>query len=320
MAQDSAAFNWQVRSRKLADGRFELAFSNSTSNGWQLYGPNQLLDDVPTTQLVFADSAIQQTASFQDSGSARTIQSEIFEIPVRIFDAPSTWKKTVTNQGRVPASLQGKLLFSYGKGDEFYQGEQDFSIALQGGVAAQTRILIPSIDTTKPLRDCGDDAASGKSLFSIFLLGLVGGLIALVTPCVFPLIPLTVSFFTKKSGSRRKGISNALLYGFCIFGIYALLSLPFHLLDKTDPEILNNISTSVSLNITFFVVFLVFAFSFFGYYEIGLPSSFANRVDSKSGIGDFAGIFFMALALALVSFSTRCFQAFSSCASRSNVL
>lgn len=303
MAQDSAAFNWQVRSRKLADGRFELAFSNSTSNGWQLYGPNQLLGDVPTTQLVFADSAIQQTASFQDSGSARTIQSEIFEIPVRIFDAPSTWKKTVTIQGRVPASLQGKLLFSYGKGDEFYQGEQDFSIALEGGVAAQTRILIPSIDTTKPLRDCGDDAASGKSLFSIFLLGLVGGLIALVTPCVFPLIPLTVSFFTKKSGSRRKGISNALLYGFCIFGIYALLSLPFHLLDKTDPEILNNISTSVSLNITFFVVFLVFAFSFFGYYEIGLPSSFANRVDSKSGIGDFAGIFFMALTLAIVSFS-----------------
>jgi thiol:disulfide interchange protein len=102
-------------------------------------------------------------------------------------------------------------------------------------------------------------------------LGLVGGLIALVTPCVFPLIPLTVSFFTKKSGSRKRGVTNALLYGLCIFGIYALLSLPFHLLDKTDPEILNNISTNVTLNLIFFAVFLLFAFSFFGFYEIGLP-------------------------------------------------
>src|SRR5688572_1200837 len=243
-AQDSAAFNWHVSSRKIADGRYELVLSSKNGNGWQLYAPNQLLGEVPTTQLVFPDSAIRQSVDFRDSGRAVTLQSEIFEMPIRIFEGPSTWKNNVTIQGRAPARLQGKLLYSYGKGDEFYQGEHDFSVALEGGVVADTRILIPSIDINKPLRDCGDNAAAGKSLFSIFLLGLVGGLIALVTPCVFPLIPLTVSFFTKKSGSRRKGISNALLYGLCIFGIYALLSLPFHLLDKTDPEILNNISTS----------------------------------------------------------------------------
>ena len=128
-------------------------------------------------------------------------------------------------------------------------------------------------------------------------------MIALITPCVFPLIPLTVSFFTKRSGTRQKGIRNAFFYGLCIFAIYALLSIPFHLLDKTDPEILNNISTNVTLNIIFFIIFIVFALSFFGFYEIGLPGSFANKVDSKSGIGDIAGIFFMALTLAIVSFS-----------------
>ena len=170
-------------------------------------------------------------------------------------------------------------------------------------MASTSRILIPSIDLKNPVVACGDEATEDKSLIAIFLLGFIGGLIALVTPCVFPLIPLTVSFFTKRSGTRKKGIRNALFYGLCIFAIYALLSIPFHLLDKTDPEILNNISTNVTLNIIFFVIFIVFALSFFGFYEIGLPGSFANKVDSKSGIGDFAGIFFMALTLAIVSFS-----------------
>jgi hypothetical protein len=100
LAQDSAAFNWQVSSRKLADGRYELVFANTTGNGWQLYGPNQLLGEVPTTQLLFPDSAIQQAGSFKDSGRAVTIQSEIFEMPVRIFEAPSTWRKIVTIQGK----------------------------------------------------------------------------------------------------------------------------------------------------------------------------------------------------------------------------
>src|SRR5688500_13090548 len=121
---------------------------------------------------------------------------------------------------------------------------------------------------------------------AIFFLGFVGGLIALITPCVFPLIPLTVSFFTKRSGSRKKGIKNALVYGFSIFIIYVILSLPFHIVDQANPEVLNNISTNVWLNLAFFVVFIFFAFSFFGLYEIALPSGFANKIDSRSGIND----------------------------------
>jgi thiol:disulfide interchange protein DsbD len=132
---------------------------------------------------------------------------------------------------------------------------------------------------------------------------MVGGFIALLTPCVFPMIPLTVSFFTKKSQDKKTGVLNASIYGFFIFLIYVLLSLPFHFLDSLDPEILNNISTNVWLNLIFFVIFIVFAISFFGYFEITLPSGLASKVDAKTSVGGIIGIFFMALTLALVSFS-----------------
>ena len=143
-----------------------------------------------------------------------------------------------------------------------------------------------------------------KSNFSIFILGFLGGLIALLTPCVFPMIPLTVSFFTKSSGDSKKGLFNSILYGFFIFLIYVLLSIPFHLLDSLDPGILNNISTNVTLNIIFFIIFIAFAFSFFGCFELTLPQSWSAAMDSRANkIGGFIGVFFMALTLAIVSFS-----------------
>jgi thiol:disulfide interchange protein DsbD len=117
------------------------------------------------------------------------------------------------------------------------------------------------------------------------------------------MIPLTVSFFTKRSASRSKGIANAFLYGFFIFLIYVLISVPFYFLKANNTSILNNISTNVWLNVFFAAIFLVFALSFFGLFEISLPSSISNSVDAKSSIGSIGGIFFMALTLAIVSFS-----------------
>ncbi len=162
----------------------------------------------------------------------------------------------------------------------------------------------PTIDSNKPLSTCSitSDEVKGESNWTIFILGFIGGLLALITPCVFPMIPLTVSFFTKGSNGK-KGMFNATLYGFFILLVYILLSLPFHLLDKIDPNILNTISTNAWLNVSFFVIFVVFAISFFGYYEITLPSALANKADSASNVGGLIGIFFMALTLALVSFS-----------------
>lgn len=167
-------------------------------------------------------------------------------------------------------------------------------------------LKLSTIDLDNPANQCGTTNTGqheDSGFWGIFLLGFLGGLVALLTPCVFPMIPLTVSFFTKGSENRRKGLMNAFLYGFSIFLIYIILSLPFHFLDSVDSEILNTISTNAWLNVAFFVIFVVFAISFFGYFEITLPSSIANKADSASNIGGLLGIFFMALTLAIVSFS-----------------
>lgn len=159
----------------------------------------------------------------------------------------------------------------------------------------------------EPVNICNSDETSVSpatdSYFNLFFLGFLGGLLALLTPCVFPMIPLTVSYFTKSSGDRKKGVANAFLYGFFIFLVYILLSIPFHLMDSIQPDILNDISTNVGLNIFFFIIFIIFAISFFGYFELALPESWTNKASSAEGIGGIAGIFFMALTLALVSFS-----------------
>ncbi len=163
---------------------------------------------------------------------------------------------------------------------------------------------INNVDLDKPVAACGEKVIEKtSSIWTIFILGFLGGLVALLTPCVFPMIPLTVSFFTKGSENRKKGIFNAFLYGFFILMVYLLLSIPFHLLDSVSPDILNEISTNVYLNIGFFVIFIFFAFSFFGYYEITLPESMSNKSANAENAGGVIGIFFMALTLALVSFS-----------------
>ena len=305
LSQDSSVYNWQVSSRKIADNQYELSFTTNNAGNWQLYAPGQLLADIPTTELQFADSSIQLVNGFNASGEVKTINSAIFDgAAIKVYEAPATWVQTIKIDGTVPANLSGTLLYTYGRADELYPSTAyPFTVALEGGKAATTRIKIESIDNKNPAVACGDDDTADKSLSSIFLLGFIGGLIALVTPCVFPLIPMTVSFFTKRSGSRQKGIANALLYGLSIFIIYVLLSIPFHVMDQANPEILNNLSTNVWLNLVFFVVFILFALSFFGLYEIGLPSGLANKIDSRSGMNNFWGIFFMALTLAIVSFS-----------------
>lgn len=117
------------------------------------------------------------------------------------------------------------------------------------------------------------------------------------------MIPLTVSYFTKKEGDQTSGVGQAFLYGFFILMVYLVISIPFHLMDSINPDILNDISTNIWLNIGFFVVFLFFAFSFFGFYELTLPSSWTNKANSAEGLGGVLGTFFMALTLALVSFS-----------------
>jgi thiol:disulfide interchange protein len=140
-----------------------------------------------------------------------------------------------------------------------------------------------------------------RSLWTIFIVAFISGFAALLTPCVFPMIPLTVSFFTKQSKNRAKGISNAILYGVFIIVIYVLLGTVVTAIFGS--ESLNQLSTNVYFNVAFFLILVIFAASFLGAFEITLPQSWANKADEKANKGGVAGIFFMALALAIVSFS-----------------
>ncbi|MGF1923385.1 MAG: protein-disulfide reductase DsbD family protein [Bacteroidia bacterium] len=141
-----------------------------------------------------------------------------------------------------------------------------------------------------------------KTLYQTFIEGLLGGFLAFLMPCIFPMVPLTVSYFTKRAGSKQKGIGQAIIYGLSIIVIYVAVGLLITILFGSSK--LNELSSSGTFNIFFFLLLVVFAISFFGAFEITLPSSFVNKIDAKAdnskGLG---GIFFMAASLALVSFS-----------------
>lgn len=140
-----------------------------------------------------------------------------------------------------------------------------------------------------------------KTLWAIFIEGLIGGFTALLMPCIYPLLPLTVSFFTKKSGTRAKAVMQSALYGISIIVIYVSLGIIITLLFGSDA--LNNLATNGIFNIFFFLLLVVFGISFLGAFELTLPSSLANKLDENSDKGGFAGIFFMAATLVVVSFS-----------------
>lgn len=298
-------YQWQISSQKTGSGTYEIIFTANAAPGWQLYSPDQVLADMKMGELSFTDSSIRLIQGFTDSGTVKNIKSEIFEGQnVKVLEGKIHLKTVIQIPGTVPAQLQGTLTYSYGKNDEFYPSNAlPFAVSLEGGVASTSRIFIPTINIDQPVNECGDSIKKDSSLLVIFLLGILGGFIALLTPCVFPMIPLTVSFFTKRAQEKKKGVQGAMLYGFFIFLIYVLITVPFHIAGKTNPEIFNNISTNIWLNLLFFIIFVAFAFSFFGYYEIALPSGLANKMGAKSGMGNFVGIFFMALTLAVVSFS-----------------
>jgi thiol:disulfide interchange protein len=304
--QDSTLYKWEVSSKKISPGVYELTFSTPANKQWQLYGPNEVISEVPSTELELGDSSITISRPFKESGNGKTITSAVFDnARFKVFEEPVSFTTTIQFSGAVPAVLIGTMRYTYGRADEFYPSNPfAFTVTMEGGQQANSRIRIETIDLAKPVVNVGGTGAEGKhSLWRIFILGILGGLVGLIMPCTFPMIPLTVSFFTKQSTDKKKGIFNAFMYGFFIFLIYILLSTPFYFLGAGSSDILNNISTNAWLNIIFALIFFVFALSFFGLFEISLPSSMTNSVGSKSGVGSIGGIFFMAMTLAIVSFS-----------------
>jgi thiol:disulfide interchange protein len=301
--------------KKISDTEYDIVFSAELYKGWYLYSQYNPEDASLPLEITIQEGE----AGYKLFGKAtekNTFKkySETWEKEEIVFKdkAIITQRIQLTNEDitRIKLNFFGQVCET-----ACINIDESFTISLGGksikevvSVTEKSKKLSNSLQlnlkNTSLLKNATDTSdKSSNGLFSIFLLGFVGGLLALLTPCVFPMIPLTVSFFTKQSKNKKKGVFNAILYGFFIVFIYILLSIPFHFLDNLDPEILNTISTNVWLNIFFFVVLVFFAFSFFGFYEVTLPSSWGNKMDSASSVGGIIGIFFMALTLAIVSFS-----------------
>jgi len=192
-------------------------------------------------------------------------------------------------------AVKGSFSWLAVSGDDFPSGEEKINVAITDANA-----LAESGANGVAEASAASENTEG-SMWSIFLLCLATGLLAVITPCVFPLIPVTVSFFLKRSKTRIEGLKNAVWYSLSIILIYTIPTLLLTLI--FGDKILYTISTHPVSNIFFFVVFIVFAISFFGAFELALPNSWANKADQKAGKGGLLGIFFMALTLVIVSFS-----------------
>ena len=316
-AQDSLAkAKWDFSIRKTADNKFEVTATAAIDKDWGLFSV-QMPDDLPNTRIQLDSGATATIGSITEEPSPQFEQNQLLGVGIKYFKNKAIIRFILETPAGIK-ELSGNIVYMTFRGDEFMNPVnapfrfvadetgllQYKSSALVESVSGNQLIKRSSIDINNPAINVGGTGAEGKkSMLSIFILGFLGGLLALVMPCTFPMIPMTVAFFTKKAVSPAQGIRNAFLYGFFIFLIYVLVSVPFYFLPKGSESILNNIATNAWLNLFFAAIFFVFALSFFGLFEIGLPSGLANKVDAKSGVGSLGGIFFMALTLAIVSFS-----------------
>ena len=324
---------WEFGAEKLSDTEYELIFVAKIDLHWSLY--SQFVEEggpLPTLFSFEPSTDFELFESVVESETNKVTQLDpIFEMVVSKYYDKAIFKQRVRVKspdfrliGNIDFMTCDDTKCTYKPDNPFtfqYTAESGFSIVggspmLESEISENANVVLYGMTQNtlqKATSNCSvqtsslsqDIKTSNNSLWQIFGLGFLGGLLALLTPCVFPMIPLTVSFFTKKGGAanQKGGVSKAILYGFFIVFVYLVLSIPFHLLDSVNPDILNEISTNVWLNVFFFIIFIFFSFSFFGYYELTLPSKWTNSTSRGEGIGGILGIFFMALTLSIVSFS-----------------
>ncbi len=307
---------WKSAAHKISDTEYDIIVKGTIENEWHVFSQFTHEEGSLPSEISFEKAGMD----FELIGGARESQTitafnPVFEVDETYFLNEAIFTQRIKLLRQEVAQI--KFVLNYQACNEVcINWEEQLLVPLNGN---SVRLETVSLDANSELLSNGmqlnlknrellkssnvDLTTNSGNLWKIFVLGFLGGLVALLTPCVFPMIPLTVSYFTKQSQNKTKGITNAISYGFFILLIYIALSIPFHFLDVVNPEILNTISTNIWLNIFFFVIFVVFAFSFFGYFELTLPNSWSNKMDSASSTGGLIGIFFMALTLALVSFS-----------------
>ncbi|MEM8585531.1 MAG: thioredoxin family protein [Bacteroidota bacterium] len=318
---------WEIAVAQLEDQVYEITLTGQLLDGWYTYSSTmELAEDeigpvplelVPLTELGFEMIGRSQ----EETPNRKTVFEEVWEMDIVKVTGPEplvlTQKIKLKDADQVDflldyqvceegACIPGGYEFSLISSPPYLSSNQADAVLAAADKDSETSgQAMAEISADPVATGCNEGAmnAQGLGIWKTFLYGILGGLFALFMPCIFPMIPLTVNFFNKSAGSRSKGIQRAGLYGFFIFMVYLLLSLPFHLVEGVDAGILNRIASSVSLNVVFFLVFMVFAGSFFGFYELTLPESWSNKASKAEGRGGLIGIFFMALTLALVSFS-----------------
>lgn len=333
-SENSPPVKWSFEIRHVDTDIYDLVYTATIDQGWTVY--SQYIDDggpFPTTITYEQPSLIELLGTAQESGHKKEGLDPLFEMNVIKFYAPEPYVITQRVRLKNPTQAIAGYITSMSCDDEkclppsdtdflFYAGDQLVSTITTGdngmaaglssdpisstiGVNAKGLKVIdqvrPRLRETHaaPAGDCGETDTKNSSLWLMFGFGFLGGLLALLTPCVFPMIPLTVSFFTKDT--KRKGWVSALIYAFSIMFIY--VSIGLLITGIFGASALNALSTNWIANTLFFIIFMFFAFSFFGFYELTLPSSWTTKTDSMADRGGLVGIFFMAFTLALVSFS-----------------
>ncbi len=286
-AQDSLPVSFSFDKHRINATELVLKIKVLASPGVKLYALQKSSEDALYSTISFDSSAhVTRATNFIETGDRKTEKENSIDADVNYFLDSAIWQQTIKVNPSDSFVLKGSINYMYKKGDEFIPGAETFKYFIQPenitGASSEKTVTV-------------------QSLLWIFLAAFAGGLLALLTPCVYSMIPVTVSFFTKRSKTKAEGIRNALYYAVSIVTIFTLLGFLITLI--FGPAALNNLATNWIANLVFFSLFLVFGFSFLGAFEISLPPSWTNKSDSKAGTKSFLGIFFMALTLVLVSFS-----------------
>ena len=292
---------WSTSVEQVGDGQYRIDFKASVDEGWHLYdlGPYEG-GPLATTFIFDPIVGYELEGSVVPNRESVRQMDEIFEMEIGHYDGEVVFSQVVN----APEGAVVKCTVEWQAcSDQCVNGENDFSITVGNPVAGASEANIEESAAA------ANAVAKGGSLWSFILSAVGWALIALLTPCVFPMIPMTVSFFLKGSGSVARGRFRALMYGLFIVTLY---TVPIGIIifltwliggDAVTADIFNWLATHWLPNLIFFAVFMVFAASFFGAFEIVLPEKLVNDSDAKSDKSGLAGIFFMALTLVLVSFS-----------------
>ena len=285
---------WNTSVEKVSDSAFYLVTTATIQGGWHLYSQN--VPDggpIPTTFVYKTNEHFELLENTTEPNGIE-IDDQVFEMRIKYFEHEAVFKQLIKINNPDLSVINGEVEFMVCDDKNCLPPtiqELEFKIKDSSAVSKTSTITKKSKEKD----------TSTRGLWSIFILSFLGGLAALLTPCVFPMIPMTVSFFTKQSKNKAVGLRNAIIYGISIIAIYVFLGTVVTAIFGADS--LNALSTNVWFNIIFFLLLVIFAISFLGAFEIVLPSSWGTKVDAQADRGGIIGILFMALALAIVSFS-----------------